>query len=177
MQARVPRMHATCTKQDCGAARGEVWQHTTTHKKSLAKTGLSPTAGLRHVCMCIQGVLVRRRAGGKHTRKAASCSAHSPGRRRPAFRMPLAQMQPAPRSSAKKLATEIAGAKGLERARRGGCRCEERKAACTRHGEPARARPRPHARLGCGAGKGERGLHPRSLACRPCRQGLTHRYE
>ena len=54
----------------------------------------------------------------------------------------------------------------VERARRGRCRCEERKAACTRHSEVARARPRPHARLGCGArrrgGKGwsaeQRGL-------------------
>ena len=25
---------------------------------------------------------------------------------------------------------------------------------CRRHGEPAQARPRPHDRLGCGAGKG-----------------------
>ena len=110
-----------------------------------------PTAGLRHVCMCIQGVLVRRRAGGKHTSKAASCSAHSPGRRGPAFKMPFAQMQ-APRSSAKKLATEIAGAKALERARRGGCCREERKAVCRRHGEPAQARPRPH-RLEGGAAR------------------------
>ena len=132
--------------------RGEVWRHTTTQKRvSLYKTVPRPTAGLRHVCMCIQGVLVRRRAGGKHTSKAASCSAHCPGRRGPAFKMPFAQMQAA-RSSAKKLATEIAGAKALERARRGGCCREERKAVCRRHGEPAQARPRPH-RLEGGAAR------------------------
>ena len=75
----------------------------------------------------------------------------SPGRRGPAFKMPFAQMQAA-RSSAKKLATEIAGAKALERARRGGCCREERKAVCRRHGEPAQARPRPH-RLEGGAAR------------------------
>ena len=58
---------------------------------------------------------------------------------------------------AKKLAAKIAGANILERARRGRCCREERKAVCTRHGEPARARPRPHARLGFGAGRRERG--------------------
>ena len=75
---------------------------------------------------------------------------------------------------AKKLAAEIAGAKGLERARRGGCGCEERKAACTRHGEPARARPRPHARLEGGAGRGEREGFASSLprVAGSCRQGL-----
>ena len=130
--------------------RGEVLA-TNDHTKRVSLYLPSPTAGLRHVCMCIQGVLVRRRAGGKHTRKAASCSAHSPGRRGPAFKMPFAQMQAA-RSSAKKLATEIAGAKALERARRGGCCRKERKAACRRHGEPAQARPRPH-RLEGGAAR------------------------
>ena len=108
------------------------------HKRSLSTTGPRPTAGLLHICMCLQGVLARRRAGGKHTSKAASCTAHSQGRRRPAFRMPVAQMQAAPRSSAKKMATDIAGANALERARRGECGCEERKAACTRHGERLR---------------------------------------
>ena len=62
--------------------------------------------------------------------------------------------------SAKKLATEIAGAKALERARRGGCCRAERKAACRRHGEPARARPRPH-RLEGGPG-GARGRKARA---------------
>ena len=153
MQARVPRKHATYRYRtvQCKTRCGD------THKRSLSKTGPRPTAGLRHVCICIQGVPSRRRAGGKHTSNAASCSAQSPGRREPAFRMPVAQMQAAPRSSAKKLATNVAGAKGLERARRGGCCREERKAVCTRHGEPARARPRPHARLGCGAGRGRGG--------------------
>ena len=135
--------------QDCGAVRGEWRQNDHTKRVSLYLP--RPTAGLRHVCMCIQ----RARAptgGGKHTSKAASCSAHSPGRRGPAFRMPVAQMQAAPRSIAKKLATEIAGAKALERARRGGCCRKERKAACRRHGEPAQARPRPH-RLEGGAAR------------------------
>ena len=78
-------------------------------------------------------------------------------------------MQAAPRSSAKKLAADIAGARTLERARRGGCCREERKAACTRHGEPARAGPRPHARRGCCGGRrlcfcGELARHE-SLEC------------
>ena len=125
VQARVPRKHATYrryrtartdTGLRCGAWRGVA---TNDHTQRVSLYLPRPTAGLRHVCMCIQGVLVRRRAGGKHTSKAASCSAHCPGRRGPAFKMPFAQMQAA-RSSAKKLATEIAGAKALERARRGG---------------------------------------------------------
>ena len=36
-------------------------------KVSLSKTVPGPTAGLRHVGMMKKGVLVRRRAGGKHT--------------------------------------------------------------------------------------------------------------
>ena len=67
---------------------------------------------------------------------------------------------------AKKLAAEIAGAQALERARRGGGCREERKAACTRHSKPARERPRPHARVGCGAGRREReGRFASSRSC------------
>ena len=62
LQARVPRTHATCTKQDCGAAGGEVWQHTTTHKRSLfikqdraRPPGCAMFACAYRVCSCADG--------------------------------------------------------------------------------------------------------------------------
>ena len=62
LQARVPRTHATWTKQDCGAARGEVWQHTTTHKRSLfikqdraRPPGCAMLACAYRVCSCVDG--------------------------------------------------------------------------------------------------------------------------
>ena len=67
----------------------------------------------------------------------------------------LRRCKPSARSSAKKLATKIAGAKALERALRGGCGCEERKAACTRHGE--RLRPDRGRTPGWDVGQGEGG--------------------
>ena len=61
------------------------------------------------------GVLVRRRAGGKHTSKAAVRRAQGDAGLHSGCQ--LRRCNEAPRSSAKKLATEIAGAKALERAR------------------------------------------------------------
>ena len=175
MQARLPQSTLrTETGLRCSAWQG-VATHNHTKKVSLYKTLPRSTAGLRHICMIKKGVLARRRAGGKHTSKAAPCSAHSPGRRDPAFRMPVAQMQAAPRSSAKKLATEITGAKALERARRGGCCREERKAACRRHGEPAQARPRPH-RLEGGAARRAREERGVALNIASWRQSIGWHY-
>ena len=132
--------------------RGEVWRHTTTRKGSLfikqyqgRPPGCATFACAYRACSRADGQAASTQA------RLHRAVRHSPGRRGPAFRMPFAQMQAA-RSSAKKLATEIAGAKALERARRGGCCRKERNAACRRHGEPAQARPRPH-RLEGGAAR------------------------
>ena len=73
------------------------WQQTTTQKRSLYKTGPRPTAGLRHLCMCIQGSHADGQAAFTQARLHRALR-NSPGRRGPAFRMPVAQMQAAPRS-------------------------------------------------------------------------------
>ena len=99
-QAHVPRNHAKYrnrTAVQCVARCGDKRPQ---QKGFSLKQYPGPTAGLCHFCMCIQGVLARRRAGGKHTSKAASCSAESPGRCGLAFRMPVAQMQAAPKKAA-----------------------------------------------------------------------------
>ena len=161
------------TTVQCVARCGE-WVATNDHNKRVSlqnRTEADRRAVPRlHVHTRLARPTGRRQA---HKSNAAPYSAHSPGRRRPAFRMPLAQMQAAHSAPSEQAATEMAGAKGLERARRGGCGHEERKAACTRHGEPARARPRPHARKGCRAGRGVRIVAP-SLAgsCRQIVKGL-----
>jgi hypothetical protein len=135
---------------------GEVWRHTSTHKglSLYGKTaGPRPTARLRHVCMCLQGVLVRRRAGGKHTSKAALCSAQSPGRCGPAFRMQAAPRSTSPRSWRPRFAgAKLWSARGEAgaAARRGRLRADDMTSSLSQ------ARPRPHARLGFGAGRGER---------------------
>ena len=75
LQARVASKHtkAVRCKHDCGPVHDKVWQQTTTPKRSLYKTGPRPTAGLRHVCMCIQGSHARR-AGGIHTKATLHCA-------------------------------------------------------------------------------------------------------
>jgi hypothetical protein len=132
---------------------GKVWQHTT--RLSLQQhpgrpPGCATFAFAYRACSCADGqaastqarlhCAVRRAQGGAGLH--AGCQLRRCKRRHKGI-------------IAKKLATEIAGARTLERARRGGCCREERKAVCTRHGEPAQARPRPHARLGFRAGRGK----------------------
>ena len=132
--------------------RGEVWRHTTTRKGSLF---IKQYQGRPPGCTTFACAYSARSPTGRRQAHKQGCivqCAQPREARACTFRMPVAQMQAAPRSIAKKLATEIAGAKALERARRSGCCREERKAVCRRHGEPAQARPRPH-RLEGGAAR------------------------
>ena len=170
--ARVPSK-ACYVRTETGlrcTARQAVATHIHTKKVSLSKTGPRPTAAGCAMFACAYRACPHADGQAASTQPRLHCAvrresteAHSGCQ--------LRRCNEAPRSSAKKLAAEIAGANILERARRGRCCREERKAVCTRHGEPARARPRPHARLGFGAGRRERGRFPRR--CFACR--LLHR--
>ena len=170
LQARVPSKHATYrnrTAVQCVERSGDKRPQ---QKGSSLKQYPQSWADRRAVPLLHVHTGRARAPTGRRQAHKQGCAvqcAEMPRRCGPAFRMPVAQMQAAPRSSAKKLATKIAGAKALERARRGGCCREERKAACTRHGEPARARPRPHRLEGGreegGGGKGvSRLVHART---------------
>ena len=147
-----PKSTRYVTIQNCGAVHDQLWRQTTSHKKvSRQNSTERPTAGLRHICMSIHGVLVRRRAAGKHTSKAASCTAQSPGRRGPAFRMPVAQMQAKRKEQRQEAGNRDCRSKssGARAARRVRLRGEE--SGVHTAWRAAQARPRPHAWLGCGA--------------------------
>jgi hypothetical protein len=121
-------------------------------------------ARLRHICMCIQGShanepaastqaklhrAVRRGQGGAGLH--SGCHLRRCKRRQGAYRQ---------EAGGRDCRSKNFGARAARRELR-----EERKAACTRHGEPPQARPRPHARLGRrGAGRGERDGIGRGMA-------------